>query len=862
MANVQHNTLDGVEVHTPFRWDVADDAARLALVVSVSDIKKLCYVQATTGVWILTGVSPATWKQVDLGAVSTGTVKVTAADTGLDFLGAKVAAGGGITLNVLNPGGNEQLEISASIGAIDHNALLNTHNLTTDIDHDTITNAHNLTTDIDHDTLTNAHNLTTDIDHNAITNTHNLTTDIDHDTITNNHNLTTDIDHDTITNTHNLTTDIDHDALTNFVLAEHIDWSINGPETLHDNRVPASCVTQHEGVIDHNALTNTHNLTTDIDHDTITNAHNLTTDIDHDALTNFVAAEHINWTVPGIEVLDDSRVPASNVLQHEASIDHDNLTNTHNLTTDINHNTLLNYLAAEHINWNINGAETIHDGRVPASNVTQHEGSIDHNNLQNTHDLTTDIDHDTITNNHNLTTDIDHDTLTNYLASEHVDWAANGAETLHDNRVVASNITQHEASIDHDNLLNSHNLTTDIDHDGLLNFVANEHIDWSISGPQTLHNARVTLANVTQHEANIDHDGLANTHNLTTDIDHNTILNNHNLTTDINHDTILNNHNLTTDIDHDAINNYVAAEHIAWAVIGAETLHNSRVTAGNVTQHVGSIDHDLLLNTHNLTTDIDHDALTNYVANEHIDWTVTGAADIHDDRIGSTSVTQHVALINHNSLLNTHNLTTDIDHTTISNIGTNSHATIDTHLASTTNPHSVTAAQVGNTTAQWNANQLQGRDVQNVAPNNLDELVWSTGNTRWEPRAARMGWMLHGGVDGVGANNTTPISMGTNAANNGVPMIRAGRIVGISISINTPCTSGTLDGQVLLNGVAQTGAGETVQIESVTNTTDNYQIIPTPITYAAGDVIYAQTVTVGFAPNGADATVCVFCEDT
>lgn len=36
-----------------------------------------------------------------------------------------------------------------------------------------------------------------------------------------------------------------------------------------------------------------------------------------------------------------------------------------------------------------------------------------------------------------------------------------------------------------------------------------------------------------------------------------------------------------------------------------------------------------------------------------------------------------------------------IDHANISSIGTNSHATIDSHLASTSNPHSVTKAQVG-----------------------------------------------------------------------------------------------------------------------------------------------------------------------
>ena len=38
-------------------------------------------------------------------------------------------------------------------------------------------------------------------------------------------------------------------------------------------------------------------------------------------------------------------------------------------------------------------------------------------------------------------------------------------------------------------------------------------------------------------------------------------------------------------------------------------------------------------------------------------------------------------LIDHDVLTNTHNLTTDIDHTTIQNIGTNSHADIDSHIA-------------------------------------------------------------------------------------------------------------------------------------------------------------------------------------
>jgi len=36
-----------------------------------------------------------------------------------------------------------------------------------------------------------------------------------------------------------------------------------------------------------------------------------------------------------------------------------------------------------------------------------------------------------------------------------------------------------------------------------------------------------------------------------------------------------------------------------------------------------------------------HDELPGYVAAEHIDWSDTGAEDIHDDRITASSVTQH-----------------------------------------------------------------------------------------------------------------------------------------------------------------------------------------------------------------------------
>ena len=102
-----------------------------------------------------------------------------------------------------------------------------------EINHNALSNKHNLTTDIDHDSITNTHNLTTDIDHDSITNTHNLTTDIDHNTIENTHNLTTDIDHNTIENTHNLTTDIDHNTINNYSAAEHVDWAVSQLTDIH-----------------------------------------------------------------------------------------------------------------------------------------------------------------------------------------------------------------------------------------------------------------------------------------------------------------------------------------------------------------------------------------------------------------------------------------------------------------------------------------------------------------------------------------------------------------------------------------------------------------------------------------------------
>lgn len=72
---------------------------------------------------------------------------------------------------------------------------------------------------------------------------------------------------------------------------------------------------------------------------------------------------------------------------------------------------------------------------------------------------------------------------------------------------------------------------------------------------------------------------------------------------------------------------------------------------------------------------------------------------------------------------------------TTTHIEANPDVTTDyNHISLTSgNVHNLTAAQVGNTVAQWNANQLQGRDISSTAPTSGQYLAWNNGSVDWEP---------------------------------------------------------------------------------------------------------------------------------
>lgn len=137
------------------------------------------------------------------------------------------------------------------------------------------------------------------------------------------------------------------------------------------------------------------------------------------------------------------------------------------------------------------------------------------------------------------------------------------------------------------------------------------------------------------------------------------------------------------------------------------------------------------------------------------------------------------------------------------------------------------------------------------------------------PGAGTGRWTMFGGVIPVGQGSTSEISMGQSGIDGGIRMFRDGQIVGLTAALNDSRTQGTLEVQVKINGVAQTGVGETLFIDAAnpgSNSLD-YTVLPlNPIQYLSTDVLSAQVITSGnpdkFKPVSAGVTAALFLEDT
>lgn len=115
---------------------------------------------------------------------------------------------------------------------------------------------------------------------------------------------------------------------------------------------------------------------------------------------------------------------------------------------------------------------------------------------------------------------------------------------------------------------------------------------------------------------------------------------------------------------------------------------------------------------------------------------------------------------------------------TITNDATNSEIDIDineanlalstslsAHTTNTSNPHSVTAAQVGNTTAQWNANQLQGKAISSTTPTDGQVLAFNSTGDNWQPQTPSGGGVVLQTVHVFNVAFTTNVGVGGTASN-------------------------------------------------------------------------------------------------
>jgi hypothetical protein len=128
------------------------------------------------------------------------------------------------------------------------------------------------------------------------------------------------------------------------------------------------------------------------------------------------------------------------------------------------------------------------------------------------------------------------------------------------------------------------------------------------------------------------------------------------------------------------------------------------------------------------------------------------------------------------------------------------------HIANTSNPHSVTPAQVGNTTAQWNANELQGVDVSTTAPTDGQALVYNNSTSEWEPQDQSGGsgdgalnYILNGkaelNTDGWTGDTDLEFNRNTTDPMRGVADFQFNKINGTDASGQTVKYSFTIDNQ-------------------------------------------------------------------
>lgn len=121
-------------------------------------------------------------------------------------------------------------------------------------------------------------------------------------------------------------------------------------------------------------------------------------------------------------------------------------------------------------------------------------------------------------------------------------------------------------------------------------------------------------------------------------------------------------------------------------------------------------------------------------------------------------------------------------------------------------------------------------------------------------------WVINGGKTNA-ANGTNIASYGDSGTTGGIPMLRAGEIVGVSVSVPAPCarTVGCIQGRFAINGTPDACNISTINAcMTISDATE----FGTPVSYSAGDLITLCANLTSFAPSNPEITLVLWVRDT
>lgn len=179
----------------------------------------------------------------------------------------------------------------------------------------------------------------------------------------------------------------------------------------------------------------------------------------------------------------------------------------------------------------------------------------------------------------------------------------------------------------------------------------------------------------------------------------------------------------------------------------------------------------------------------------------------------------------------------------------------DAHIANTSNPHSVTAAQVGNGTAQWNANKIQGKTVDTSAIGDGKVLGYSSGSDTLTYRSAGVPSLTDSHIfvgDAANAAQDVAVSGDIGISNTGVTSISSGVIVNGDVNASAAIAYSKLNlGLSLLN--SDISASAAIALNKLAATTASRALVSD----ASGFVSPATTTSteIGFV-NGVTSNLC------